>query len=427
MHSSAVVGSRLYVMGGNSERLGFMNQVWSAPIASDGRVGAWREEAPLPDCRHYTANATQVINNRIYIVGGTTADVATADERDTRQTQTVLFTTVRADGTLGGWRVSDPFPGNPRSNAATASNQGWLYVTGGAFNRQPIADVAVARIGADGAPTGWRVVASLPKPLWFHGVAIQQERLFVWGGLSTSTPDSASAEVWSAEVRADGGLGEWRAEPPLPAAIYSSAYCGFNDRLIAVCGRFAGNVVTQNILVGQIQNGRIAGWRALSTDLQAHLYHGLGLDESRGFVFVVGGRRRTSSVNTLEGAILTEIRAFQMGGGTQSPAATGVLQAMRTLPPGGSPPKGQEAILYFRSSNVPSCERFEREVLSTAPARALLQGRNVYAVDTALDSQASYRYGLFKVPSMARLGPDGSVLKTAMGLRTLNDLIGLLE
>jgi hypothetical protein len=232
--------------------------------------------------------------------------------------------------------------------------------------------------------------------------------------------------VWSADVLAGGGLGQWREESPLPAAIYSSAFCGFNDRLIAVSGRFAGNVVTQNIIVGQIQGGRVAGWRALSTDLQAHLYHGLGLDESKGSVYVVGGRRRTSTVKTLEGIILTEIRAFQMGG-NPSARASAQLQSLRPLSPGTSPPAGQESFLYFHSPTSPSCDRFEREVMAAPAAQALLAGKTVYRVDTSVDTQTSYKYGLFKVPSMARIGANGAVVRTAPGLRTLQDLEALLK
>jgi hypothetical protein len=304
---------------------------------------------------------------------------------------------------------------------------GLLYVTGGAFNRQPIDDVMVARIDSEGRPVDWRVVGKLPHPLWFHGVAVQQERLFVWGGLTGQSPASVTAEVWSAAIQPDGSLSSWRAEKPLPAPLYSAANSGFNDRLVAVSGRNSAVVVTQNIVMGQIRQGVVLGWRTLTTDLRTHLYHSLGVDEAKGAVYVVGGRQRTSVSNPLAGLILTEIRAFEMGGGSGPATVQGQIHAMKLLSRDATPPKGQEAVIYFYSRNVPSCERFEREVLATPAARALLSKVARYRVDASVDSNASYRYGLFKFPSMARIGADGQLIRASAGLRTLEDLEALMR
>jgi hypothetical protein len=70
MHGAAVVGARLYVMGGIPNLGGWTTSVISAPIMQGGALGTWREETPLPDMRSYISQSVEVVNDRIYIIGG---------------------------------------------------------------------------------------------------------------------------------------------------------------------------------------------------------------------------------------------------------------------------------------------------------------------------------------------------------------------
>ena len=117
MHGTAIVGNRMYVMGGNFEEQlpsgkvidHWPKAVYSAEIKADATLGAWRPETPLPETRAYIENSVQVINDRIYILGGNVHPTETSIESDYRHSNDVLWTRVNRDGTLAPWQKSEPF------------------------------------------------------------------------------------------------------------------------------------------------------------------------------------------------------------------------------------------------------------------------------------------------------------------------------
>ena len=238
MHGCAVVGNRIYVFGGGATRTGWTNDVYSAPIEMDGSLGQWRREQPMPERRFYTGTSIEVVNSRIYVVGGNIAPLATSVEKDQVFATDALWTSVLSDGSLAPWQHSAPFPGAARANLAVAASDRNLFVLGGLSSGAVLDDVLCAEFGPDGNPTGWRQVAKLPTPLWFHGAAVLDDRMYVWGGLAQRDNTPVNGKVYSAAVLPDGALSAWEVEPnPMPVPLYSSSFCGFNDHLIAISGR----------------------------------------------------------------------------------------------------------------------------------------------------------------------------------------------
>jgi N-acetylneuraminic acid mutarotase len=69
-HSAFVEGDHLYVLGGVEDNARFVNTIWQAPIAADGKIGAWKAlETGLPAARGHVHD-TPVLNGRVYSAGG---------------------------------------------------------------------------------------------------------------------------------------------------------------------------------------------------------------------------------------------------------------------------------------------------------------------------------------------------------------------
>ena len=185
MHGTAVVGQRLYVFGGDVDGIGWNNKVFSAGIQPAGMLGEWRPERELPERRLYLNASVEVVNNRVYLLAGSVADSADTAEDDLRKTQDVLWTTVLPDGALDEWKHSEPFPGEAISFTASCSTDRHLYIVSGYASKRPSPAILRAELGPDGMPAKWGECGSVPVALWFHGAAMLDERMYVWGGLPT--------------------------------------------------------------------------------------------------------------------------------------------------------------------------------------------------------------------------------------------------
>lgn len=432
MHGCAVVGTRLYVIAGNTRPDGWLNFVRSAEIQKDGRLGDWRDERPLPEMRHYINQSVEVVNNRIYVIGGAIADQPLALDNQTRRASNVLWTTVGADGTLSEWKASEPFTASPASCIATCSDEKRLYVVGGSSDSGISTEVTVGDLAADGSPANWRKGTPLPTPLWFHGSAIIDDTMYVWGGLTARSSESISAKTFSATVSADGTVGAWREESPMPYPTYSAAFCGFNDYLVAIGGRYKGAVFTNAIWYARIENKRVGQWQLLNTDLDTRVYHSLGLDKSRGFVYVTGGQYK--STTQALGNLLDTVQAFQISQPQQAK-----LDVSAAAPPAGvkfrsllearsaAAKSGKQILAFFYSPEVPGCKRFWDSVIATPEFQAAVQQYELAMFDVSKDDPSiCSRYGVFKFPSLAILSANGDMVRMSYTMRTMDNVKELL-
>jgi hypothetical protein len=440
MHGCAVVGPRLYAFGGNREVGGkedWLDSVVSAEILPAGDLGPWREERPLPDRRHYIGSSVEVVNNRIYVIAGSVAPKPDSNENDVDNTRDALWTQVQSDGTLGPWMRSEPFPGEPRACLATCSNDRYLFVTGGLILRTKMSDSVVrATLGPDGAPTDWIEVARLPRPLWFHGAAIMDEVMFVWGGLITNRLTDVNPDVFAAEVRQDGTLGPWRVVSKMPLPVYAAAFCGFNDHLVCIGGRYAGARESGGIWFTRLTGGVPGQWTLVDTDLNARIYLTLGLDKTRGWIFIPGGRFADKQTKT-KGPILNTVQAFHIPQPPQTAFKTQAGAPVQTSTGGVTvyplveaiARAGQEKkpiLVFFHSPAVPAARRVWEAVSATDEFKKISQNHIWAEVDISRESSNMvYEYGVFKVPAVVKLAPTGQRLGPAIPLAKVDDLLRL--
>lgn len=470
MHGCAVIGDRIYVMGGNLEpdfkKDRWTNDVKSAPIGPDRKVGAWRTEASLPYCLAYVGQAVQAVNNHIYIMGGDRFEKPDSPEDTSKQIREVIWTTVGPDGVLSPWKTAAPFPGNPVSCLATCASDRSLMVVGGQ-NSDLISDaVLYCDLAADGEPKNWVKTANLPVPLWFEGAAALDNRVYSWGGITKPEKElkgdaAFNRSIFSSALSGAGDVLEWKPDPTqMPYSLYSGAFCGFNDYLVCVSGRYQGNLPTNAIWFTRMVNGQSSGWRFLNTDLKTRIYHALGMERTRGWVYITGGVDRKGQ-KSADGVLLDAIQAFQLPQPTESKlvlAASGqaagsgqaaaagatpapqsqqrLAQATPIAQANGMDIRGMEdalnrgrvlekpVIAFFFAPDVPACLRAWSNILMKPEFAKLAQGSIFSIVDVSTKEGVaySYKYSIFKVPSIVVVTPTGEMRTRIIGVYTADDL-----
>ena len=120
LHGSAVVGKRLYVFGGKKANV-WNKEAWSGEIQPNTTITDWRVEESLPEFRTHISDLTQVVENRIYIVGGLVVADEVVGNTNIHTSKEVLWTRVKPDGHLEPWQRSPGISESPTFNGAAVA------------------------------------------------------------------------------------------------------------------------------------------------------------------------------------------------------------------------------------------------------------------------------------------------------------------
>lgn len=452
LHGAAVVGNRLYIIGGNFEEhstTGVVDHwpktVHSAPIGADATLGVWRKETPLPESRAYIENSVQVINDRIYVLGGNVHPLETSAENDFKHSNDVLWTRINADGTLDSWQKSEPF-GERRSCAASCASDRFLYLLGGTTDgsngMKDISYADIAAAGSSGAsalqssatnqnetPHNWRKAGDLPIPMWYMGAAVLENTLYVWGGYTPEVgKNKSSNRVFSSVLQPDGKPGLWREETPMDQPTNTAGFCGFNDYLVSVAGRVDEGVPTSNIQFAHLLDNKVERWQLIDSNVQSRVYHALGLDRSKGVLYITGGKYR-SSAGKQTGNVIDAVQAFQLparataqGEGVKSVFDAPIKDALSR-----AAQENKKVLVFLYAPAVPSAKRLTEHVL-TKPEFAAQTAQYVRsAIDVSGEEQdAAFKYGVYRVPCLMELDSQGQVLRRSATLSNADDVNNFL-
>jgi hypothetical protein len=126
-----------------------------------------------------------------------------------------------SDGKVGPFVEGPSLPMGVMHGVSVASGDYVYFVGGrGATTGKSVADVSRVRVSSNGTLGEMESLADLPADR-SHGQALVHDgRLYVFGGLR-GDPAGANTpldDVISAEILADGGLGEWKPSGTLPGA-----------------------------------------------------------------------------------------------------------------------------------------------------------------------------------------------------------------
>ncbi len=181
-----VYGSHVYVMGGQTDRTTFQSTLETATVAPDGAISAFTAVPgeTLTTPRAYAATA--IVGNRLYVMGGRSDTV--------RSMASIEFAGFNADGTFQGpspfFAPASSALATGREGASAVSLPPYVYVIGG-YNASPsraLATVERALVAADGTLGGFAPIATvtLANARFNHVIAVVERSVYVLGGASAA-------------------------------------------------------------------------------------------------------------------------------------------------------------------------------------------------------------------------------------------------
>ncbi len=261
-HSAVDLNGRIYVSGGvgNLNQNNYLNDVYyCAQILPDGQLGPWQTASSMPQTQGLGLHASLAHDGRLYVLGGTNIYGARNE---------IYFSNVNQDGTLSAWTLTARLPTRMFAHSV-ADYGGRFYLTGGLDRfSDPLGAVYSAQVNADGTLGAWRAETPLPVPLFGHRSFARGGKLFVLGGFSGPGglygPGGApaaglSGAVYAADINPDGTLGAWQAQPPLPTGL---AFYGMavSDKSVYLLGGFNGGTSNAVYFAPFTAAGGLGSW-----------------------------------------------------------------------------------------------------------------------------------------------------------------------
>jgi hypothetical protein len=217
---AVVTKSRVYLLGGWSTA----SIVYTAPINSDGTLGAWSTGVSLPgNLCHSQAIVTK---SRVYLLGG----------NDGNNNTSVVYTAqINSDGTLGTWTTGTSLPSAFAWSQAIVTKSR-VYLLGG----DGTATVYTAPINSDGTLGSWSTGTSLPGTLARSQAIVTKSRVYLLGGYNGGDVST----VYTAPINSDGTLGSWSTGTSLPINLSSSQAIVIKSRVYLLGGQSGGNSIS---------------------------------------------------------------------------------------------------------------------------------------------------------------------------------------
>jgi N-acetylneuraminic acid mutarotase len=186
------------------------------------------------------------------------------------------------------WGSGPPLPAALDHHATfvtTAPDGPVLHVAGGNDYRQQFAAHWTAAVRPDGTLGDWRDAEPLPGPLAGHTVLVVGGVAVLLGGQHPGRQNTA--EVYTARVRDDGTVGGWQAAPGLPAprfhhaAVAAGAY-------VFVIGGLEAMTSTNTVFRAEVRSdGTLGPWLTLDTLPHARSHQGIVVHS--GAIYQIGG------------------------------------------------------------------------------------------------------------------------------------------
>ncbi|HPS62208.1 MAG TPA: right-handed parallel beta-helix repeat-containing protein [Bacteroidales bacterium] len=199
------------------------DNVYLQYAASD--VGSWLTTTVLPQT--LTGHRAVSWNDRYaYVIGG---------YNNLNCVNTVYYATISSGG-IGSWTALNPLPVALRDPAVVIGTN-TIYVMGGRDGSQVYNTIYYASINTDGTLGAWQTSAvTLPAALWGHTATYCMGYIYVVGGTSSLTENTALSSVWYTKVTALNTLTSWTAGTSLPAARNRHAAVTYNGKVFVIGG-----------------------------------------------------------------------------------------------------------------------------------------------------------------------------------------------
>ncbi len=188
-------------------------------------VGTWLTTTVLPQTLSGHAAASWT-DRYAYVVGGW---------NNATYVNTVYMSTIQSGG-ISGWSSQNALP-VALKDAAVVVGTNTIYVLGGRDDTQVFNSIYYAAINTNGTLGAWQTSAvTLPVALWGHTATYCNGYLYVAGGSSSMTENSALNTVYYAQVRANNTLSAFSAGSNLPGARNKHAAVTYRNKLYVLGG-----------------------------------------------------------------------------------------------------------------------------------------------------------------------------------------------
>lgn len=294
--ASVAYNGYVYEIGGYGKTSGVpIGTVYSAAIGSNGTLGAWAVNTPLPSSAVRSDEAAAVYNGYLYVLGGYNASYAT-------QT-TVYYAAIGSGGTIGTWGTTTILPdASGIASLTSVAYNGYLYALGGwdgtnhlsAVSYAPFCTAASTPAGCpssgwQGAIGSWGTTTALPEStngIDFSSTVVAGGYMYEIGGLSNGSP---VATVSYAQINTNGTLGSWSSPSAmnLPVALERPTAV-VNNGYIYVLGGYNGTADTAAVYYAPLESGGGVGTWVTNTALPAALDTATTV-VANGYIYEIGG------------------------------------------------------------------------------------------------------------------------------------------
>ncbi len=458
---TAVLGDYVYYLGGSQgtaagyDAESVSTSVVKARLLPNGRLGSWEQTTPLPQPRHYIENATLVLNDVVYIIGGS-ALPAKGDRYNT-----ALFSRPLPNGTLLPWTESQPFDSEGLSTITAVSTPGHIHIIGGLYRDAGASNkVHTNTIYADGSMGSWTPGPTLPMPLWYHSAGVAGGRVYVWGGMPTEDRKQVSPLMFSAPILGSGKLGAWRQEVRrLPQPFFAASTAVAGDYLISFSPRYSGSVGSSDVWYAAVTPQGVSNWYRRQTNVPSQLYHAAATDYRKGMIFFGGGRSGpgqpmlqnffsfalgSSARDQAERAWLAAQRAHQNtvaafpapGAGqnerqttltytTASTLSSGAVNGFKTYGDARTVAESRRLplVVYFALEDARPCIE-QRQLLEAPEFQQIVPKASWAWVETKNYPQLAQQIGVYRVPTWVFYDETGNEVQNArtVGVKSVTDL-----
>ncbi len=214
--AAVAYNNRLYVLGGQDDsNSGGVTTVEYTDILPTGDIGSWTSTGMVALTNTRYSHNVQVYNDRMYVIGGVSGTLSTANIKNT-----VQYIKLASDGTMSGsWTTTTPMGSVRMAFGGTFSTiwGGYLYVSGGCVSITTsgctastgiVGDTQLASINADGSITDWGTIAGVTSARMGYGLVAWRNTIYGIGGCTAQNTSGTCTTVATltqyAPIKQDG-------------------------------------------------------------------------------------------------------------------------------------------------------------------------------------------------------------------------------
>ncbi len=286
-HYSAVVyNGYIYTLGGGT------NNVYYAPINSNGTIGVWKTNPNNMPASLIYNTAAVAYNGYIYSIGGEDNGVGV-------NTSSVFYAQINASSTGTWYKNPNSLPTALEYNSAVVWN-GYIYNLGGTANtgngNGGTTTVLYAQINTSSTGAWTTNPNSLPSGLAAFAAAAYNGYVYVIGGYVNGS--GLASTVYYAPINSDHTLGAFQTNSnSLPSALDFLSAIAYNGYLYVIGGE-TGSGATSSVFYAAINStGSVGVWQNAASlpDSNEQSFAVV----SNGYAYLVGGSNGTNNTSSV--------------------------------------------------------------------------------------------------------------------------------